>query len=118
MLWIVLDEGLAHIEVSSIRSSNSPVPMSFRVLVKGRKHKREDCLHIVAHKITEVLVVPEVQRTFGDLEMGAGNRLGELIEQRLLDFGELAWIHHLKDVFHLIQVHNLLGAVGLGPEAQ
>jgi hypothetical protein len=50
--------------------------------------------------------------------MGTGNRLGQLIEQRLLDFGELARIHHLEDVFHLVQVHNLLSAVGLRPEAQ
>lgn len=118
MLWIVLDKRLAHIEVSRICRSNSPVPVSLRVLVKGRKHKRENRLHVVAHKITEVLVVPEVQSTFGDLEMGTGNRLGQLIEQRFLDFGELARIHHLEYVFHLIQVHNLLSAIGLRPEAQ
>lgn len=50
--------------------------------------------------------------------MGTGNRLGQLIEQRFLDFSKLAGIHHLEDIFHFVEVHNFLGAVGLGPEAQ
>jgi hypothetical protein len=70
------------------------------------------------YEITEVFIVPEVQSTFSNLEMGTGNRLGQLIEQRLLDFGELARIHHLENVFHLIQVHDLLSTISLRPEAQ
>lgn len=52
------------------------------------------------------------------LEMGAGNRLGQLVEQGLLHLSELARVHDLKDVFDLIKIHDFFGAVGFGPEAQ
>ena len=53
-----------------------------------------------------------------NLEMRASDRFRELLEQRYLDLGELGRVHDLEDVFHLVQVHNLLRTVGLGPIAQ
>lgn len=52
------------------------------------------------------------------LEMRTGDGLGQLIEQRLLHLGELPWVHDFEDVLNLIEIHDLLGAVGLRPEAQ
>lgn len=52
-----------------------------------------------------------------NLEMGAGHGLGELVKQRLLHLGELIRIHDLEDVLHLVQEHDLLRAVDLGPVA-
>ena len=49
------------------------------------------------------------------LEMGTGHRLCQLVEQRLLNLRKLARVHHLEDVFDLIQKHDLLCAVHLGP---
>jgi len=46
---------------------NLPVPMSFRVLVQRCKHDRQDRFNVVTNKVAEVLVVPEVQRSFGNL---------------------------------------------------
>jgi hypothetical protein len=92
--------------------------MSFRVLIEWRKHDWEDDLDVVADKIAEVLVIPEVKGSFCDLEMGTGDRLGELMKERLLNLGKLGWIHNFKDVFHFIQEHHLFCAIGLGPVAK
>ena len=47
--------------------------------------------------------------------MRAGHRFGQLIEQRLLDFSKLVWIHDLEDVFNFIKEHDFLGAVDFRP---
>lgn len=89
--------------------------MAFRVLVQWRKHDGKNNVHIVADQVAEVLVVPKVESSLGNLEVGACNRFGQLMEQRFLNFGKLSWIHDLKDVFHLVEEHDLFGAVDLGP---
>lgn len=38
-----------------------PVPVSFRVLVKGLKHDRQDLVRVVVDQIDNVLIVPVVQ---------------------------------------------------------
>lgn len=43
--------------------------MALGVFVERREHDGKDCLHIVAHEVAEILVVPEVQSPFGDLEV-------------------------------------------------
>jgi hypothetical protein len=110
--------------------------VAFRVLIQGCEHDGQYSLNIVANQIAEVLIIPEVQGTFGDLaagvssrlsgvqtsathlEMGTGHGFCQLIEQRLLDFGELCGVHHLKYVFHLIKKHDLFCAVHLWPVAE
>ena len=92
--------------------------MALGVLVQWRKHDWENDLHVITDKIAEILVVPEVERSFCDLEMRAGDRFGQLVEQGLLNLGELGRIHDLKNVFNLVEEHDLLGAVDLGPISQ
>jgi hypothetical protein len=41
--------------------------MALRVLVQRSEHDRQDDFNVVANKVAEVFVVPEVKRTFGDL---------------------------------------------------
>lgn len=41
--------------------------MTFRVFVKWRKHDWKDGFHIVANEITEVLIIPEVERSLRNL---------------------------------------------------
>lgn len=55
------------------------------------------------------------QRTY--LEMWACNRLGQLLEQGLLDFSKLGRIHDLENILHFVEVHHLFCAVNLGPVA-
>lgn len=50
-----------------------------------------------------------------NLEMRAGNRFGELVEQRLLDLRKFGRIHYLKNVFDFVQKHDLFRAIDLGP---
>ena len=52
------------------------------------------------------------------LKMRTRNRLGKLIEQGFLNFGEFIGIHDLKNVFHFIEKHDLFGAVSLWPIAK
>lgn len=106
--------------------------MSFRILVQWRKHYWQYGLNIITDQVAEVFIVPEVECSFGDLtlesahassmpscnshlEMRAGDRFCQLVEERLLNFGELCRIHHLKDVLYFVQEHDLLCAVDFRP---
>lgn len=92
-----------------------PVPVSFRVLIEWREHDWENNLDVVADEITEVFIVPEVKSSFCNLEVRTGDRLSELVKERLLNLGEFGGIHDFKYVLHFIQEHHLFCAVGLGP---
>ena len=52
--------------------------MTFRVLIKWCKHDWQDGLDVVTHEITEVLVVPEVKSSFGNLKVISGCSLGNM----------------------------------------
>jgi hypothetical protein len=45
-----------------------PIPVPFGILVKRCKHNGQNSLDIVADKIAEVLIIPEVKCTFRHLE--------------------------------------------------
>lgn len=113
--------------------------MTLGVLEQRREHDWQNDLNIIADQVAEVFIVPEVECTLGDLgkkktvsslrnysaiaisthlEMRACNRLGQLLEEWLLDFGKFRRVHHLEDVFHFVKVHNFLGAVGFRPVSQ
>jgi hypothetical protein len=40
------------------------------------------------------------------------------VEKGFLNFGELSGVHNLEDILDFVEVHDLLGAVGLRPVAQ
>lgn len=92
--------------------------MALGILVERREHDGQNDLHVVAYEIAEVFVVPEVQCTLSDLEVRAGNRFSELVEQWLLNLGKFRRVHDLENVFHLIEEHDFLGAINLGPVTQ
>jgi hypothetical protein len=60
---------LRSISVKEITTKQAaiPVPVALRVLIQRRKHNRQNDVDIVADQIAEVLVVPEVERSLGDL---------------------------------------------------
>ena len=95
-----------------------PIPVALGVLIEGSKHDGENDVNVVADKVAEILVVPEVQGSLGDLEVRAGNGFGQLVEEGFLDLCELTRIHDLKDVLDFVQEHDFLRAVDLGPIAQ
>lgn len=57
-------------------------------------------------------------RKSNHLEVWASHRLGELAEQGLLDLCKFGRVHDFENVFNLVQEHDFLGAVDLGPVAQ
>jgi hypothetical protein len=89
--------------------------MPLGVLVKRGKHDRENDLDVVTDQVTEILIIPEVKSTFSNLEMRAGDGFGQLMKERLLDLRKLCRVHNLEDILHLVQEHDLFGAVDLGP---
>jgi hypothetical protein len=91
--------------------------MAFGVFIEGSKHDGKDDFHIIADQVAEVFVIPKVERPLCYLEVRASNRLGELMEQGFLNLGKFRRVHHLKNVFYLVEEHDLLGAVDLGPIA-
>ena len=122
MPWIVLRRRLVR-GVSVIggerRSEHGktgiPIPVAFGVLVERLEHDRQNDFDIVADEIAEVFVVPEVEGSLGNLEVRAGDRLRELVEERLLDFSKFGRIHDFEDVFHLVEEHDFFCAVDFGP---
>lgn len=50
--------------------------------------------------------------------MRAGDTLGELSEERLLDFDELGRLDDVQNLLQLVQEHHLLRTVSLWPELQ
>ena len=50
--------------------------------------------------------------------MGTGDALGQLSEQRHLHLLELGWLDDVEDLLQLVEKHDLLGAVDLGPEPE
>jgi len=50
-----------------------PIPMPLRIFVQRREHDREDDVDIVTDKVAEVLVVPEIKSSLGNLEVWARN---------------------------------------------
>ena len=89
--------------------------MSLRVLVERREDDREDDSDVVSHEVDDVLVVPVVESPLGDLEVLRVDAPRELLEQRHLDLLELDRLDHVQDLLYLVQVHDLLRTVDLGP---
>lgn len=109
--------------------------MAFRVFVQWGKHDWQNDFDVITNKIAEILIVPEIQRSLGNLfasvrliedielgcstylEMGTGDGFRQLIKQRFLDLCKLGRVHHFEDVFDLVQEHNLFGTVYFWPVA-
>lgn len=114
-------------------SADGPVPVAVRVDVERGEDDREYDVDVLADEVDDVLVVPVVQRSLGDLKSGeltavhTGNSSGthlevlathaprELGEERLHDLLEFGGLDDVEDLFNLVEEHDLLGRVDLGP---
>lgn len=94
------------------------VPVVFTVPVEGWEHDGKDGGRVVTDQTHNVLIVPVVEGSLRHLEVGTGHALGELSEQRHLDLLELGRLDHVEDLLQLVEEHDLLGTVDLGPEPQ
>lgn len=112
---------------------NEPVPVSVRVDEEGREDERKDGLDVLADEVDDVLVVPVVQRALGDLqchqlphhssrgrpkthlEMLTAHAPRQLLKEALHDLLELGRLDHVQDLLDLVEEHDLLGRVDLGP---
>lgn len=89
--------------------------MRLGVLIQGREDDWEDSGDVVAHEIDNVLVVPVVERSLGNLEVLRVDASGELLEERNLDLLELDGLDDVENLLDLIEKHDLLRRVDLGP---
>ena len=64
------------------------------------------------------LIVPVVEGSLRHLEVRTGDALGQLSEQRHLHLLELCRLDDVEDLLQLVEKHDLLGAVDLGPEPE
>ena len=111
--------------------------MIFTVPVEGREHDRQNGRRVVTDQTHDVpgngqctnctiteqivahsLIIPVVESPLGHLEVWAGHALGELREQRHHHLLELRGLDHVKNLLELVEEHDLLGAVDLGPEPE
>ena len=116
---------------------NGFIPMIFAVSVEGWEHDRQNGRRVVTDQTHDVpgngqctncmitgqtvahsLIIPVVESPLGHLEVWAGHALGELREQRHHHLLELRGLDHVKDLLELVEEHDLLGAVDLGPEPE
>ena len=91
--------------------------------IQGREHDGHDHLVVLLYQRHDILVIPEVEsslshlqggiRTRGGswlnvsyLEVGAGHTLGNLFEQRLLDFDKLSRLNNIQDLFYFTKKHD------------
>ena len=66
----------------------------------------------------DVLVVPVVEGALRDLEVGALDAARDLQKEGNLDLLKLLRLDDVQYFFNLVQEHDLLWAVGLGPESK
>ena len=64
-----------------------PIPMALRVFVQRSEHDRQNNFNIVADEVAKVLVVPEVERAFGDLRQWLAAVKGSKEECANLEMG-------------------------------
>jgi hypothetical protein len=110
-----------------------------RVGKQCREDEGEDNLDVFAHQGHDIRVVPVIQRSFGDLLMRRKISLyvsrletplstylevltvdapRQLLEQRFHDLLKLLRFHDVQNLFNLVEEHDLLGRVDLGPIPQ
>ena len=81
------------------QSVDGLVPVSLRVVVECREHDRKNDSRVLRYQRHDVVVIPVVERAFGDLEVRRADALGDLCEERNHDLLELG---RLDDVENLL----------------
>lgn len=94
---------------------NRLVPMCLWVVVECREHDRKDHRGIFCDQRHDVVIVPVVKSTFGDLKVWRADALGDLCEERNHHLLELCRLDDVEDFFELVEEHDFFRAVRLRP---
>lgn len=94
------------------------VPVSLWVVVERREHDWQNDWRVLGDKRHDVVIVPVVERTLGDLEVRRAHALGYLSEERNHDFLELGRLDDVENLFQLVEEHDFFRTVRLWPELQ
>merc|ERR1719219_566075 len=82
------------------------VPMFFAYSVEGWEHDGHDDLVVLLYEGHDILIIPEVESSLGHLEVGTGHTLGNLFEQRFLDFDKLSRLNHVQNLLYFTKKHH------------
>ena len=111
------------------------VPVILAVPVEGGEHDGQDGGGVVtdqAHDVPKqddlevaqewneehLLIIPVVKGSLRHLEVRTGDALGELGEEWHHHLLELCRLDHIQNFLQLIEEHDLLGTMDLGPEPE
>jgi hypothetical protein len=113
---------------------DAPVPMRLRNPMERWEDDGQDGVDVLADEVDDVFVVEvclaasamkgpatndrTVKGPLGDLEVLGGEALCELAEQGPHNLLELDRLDDVEDLLDLVEVHDLLGGVNLGPVAE
>ena len=89
--------------------------MRLGVAVERGEDDGKDDVGIFANEVDDILVVPKVQSSLGNLEVWTRHATGQLLKKRNLNLDEFRRFNDVKDFFHLVQKHHFLRAVDLWP---
>lgn len=84
------------------------VPMLLRVRIESADDNREQCLAILVDELHDVIIVPQEERSLGNLEVRACDAARNAAEELLLHAVELRWLCELQCLLQLIQEEHLL----------
>ena len=100
------------------------------------EHYRHDDLVVLLYEGHDILIVPEVESSLGNLnnpsqnnlssaqlrpsylEMGTGHTLGNLFEQRFLDFDKLSRLNHVQNLLYFTKKHHFFLWTSFWPELE
>ena len=94
------------------------IPMPSANFIQHRIEDRKQPRRMTFHQATNVTVTEEKERPLPNLKMGTGRAQRQLRENRHHYFRELLRRNHIQQLLELIEKHDLLGAVGLGPKPE
>jgi hypothetical protein len=91
------------------------VPVRLGVVVERGEHDRQNHRGVFRDQRHDVVIVPVVKSTFGDLKVWGADALGDLCEERHHDLLELGWLDDVENFFELVEEHDFFWAVSLRP---
>lgn len=94
------------------------VPVGLRVVVERGEHDGQDDRRVLGDQRHDVVVVPVVKSTFGDLKVGRADAFGDLCEERDHHFLEFGGLDDVEDLLQLVEEHHFFRTVRFRPVLQ
>lgn len=94
------------------------VPVGLGVVVQSWEHDGQNDGRVLGDERHDVVIVPVVKSTFGDLKVGRADAFGDLCEERDHHFLEFSGLNDVEDLFQLVEEHHFFRTVRFRPVLQ